>query len=250
MKINHQTFRGFTLIEIMVSVVIVGFILIGLTRFSQLFLSGYEFSFQETQAISEAQRAITVMEREIREMRDGVEGAYPLSVANDNEIVFYSDVDDDGLVERVRYYIVGSDLVKQVFEYVIGVTNYACVNGCTICHDGSNDITIPETSWPAHKTHGDYLGVCGGGGEVYSGGIDDYEQIVASYIVQGTNPLFTYYNGQWPVDTVNNPLPVDQRLLSTRLIEISVSVNIDPGSNPDDFTASTAIQLRNLKDNL
>ena len=183
--------KGFTLVEIMVTTVIIGFIILGLSRFSRDFLAGYNFSFQETQAISEAQQAITVMERELREMRDGVDGSYPLVTTNDNELVFYSDVDDDGDAERVRYYLVGTDVLKQVFEYVPGESNYACVNGCVICHyPGSNEqtITIPESAWPAHCNHGDYLGPCiPGGEESEPGSLTSSEKIVASYVQVGVD---------------------------------------------------------------
>lgn len=246
--------KGFTLIEIMVATVIVGFLVLGMTNFSRDFLTGYEFSFQETQAISEAQQAITVMEREIREMRDGVDGSYPLVTANDSELVIYSDVDDDNYAERVRYYLLNGELIRQVFEYVLGSNNYACVNGCDICHDpgaNENTITIPESAWPAHSNHGDYLGPCvpGGGGEEF-GSSSATERIVATYIQESTGPMFTYYNSDWPTDQINNPLILSERPLSTRLIEINMSVNINPELNPDNFDVSTFVNLRNLKDNL
>jgi prepilin-type N-terminal cleavage/methylation domain-containing protein len=246
--------KGFTLIEIMVTSAIIGFIILGMSRFTKEFLTGYNFSFQETQAISEAQQAITVMERELREMRDGVDGSYPLVTADDNELVFYGDVDDDGDAERVRYYLVGTDLIKQVFEYIPGQSNYACVNGCDICHDPGNNentITIPEAAWPAHSNHGDYLGTCiPGGEEGQLGSTTTSERIVASYIQVGVNPIFSYYNSGWPTDELNNPLILENRLLDTRLIQIQVNVNINPQTNPDDFEVSTFVHLRNMKDNL
>lgn len=246
--------KGFTLVEIMVTTVIVGFVILGMSRFSKDFLTGYNFSFQETQAISEAQQAITVMERELREMRDGVDGSYPLVTTDDNELVFYGDVDDDGDAERVRYYLVGTDLVKQVFEYIPGESNYACVNGCTICHyPGNNEqtITIPESAWPAHSNHGDYLGPCiPEGEELGLGSTTTSEKIVASYIQVGVDPIFSYYNSSWPADEINNPLILENRLLDTRLIQVQVNININPDTNPDDFNVSTFVHLRNLKDNL
>ena len=246
--------KGFTLIEIMVTTVIMGFVILGMSRFSKEFLTGYNFAFQETQAISEAQQAITVMERELREMRDGVDGSYPLVTTDDNELVFYGDVDDDEDAEKVRYYLVGTDLFKQVFEYIPGFSNYACVNGCEICHDpGSNEqtINIPESAWPSHSNHGDYLGACIPGGEESEPGyMTGSEKIVAAYIQVGIDPIFSYYNSSWPTDEINNPLILENRLLDTRLMQIQVNVNINPDTNPDDFNVSTYVHLRNLKDNL
>ncbi|MFC1653533.1 prepilin-type N-terminal cleavage/methylation domain-containing protein [Patescibacteria group bacterium] len=246
--------KGFTLVEIMVTTVIVGIVVIGLVKFSQTFFSGYEFSFQETQAISEAQQSIIQMERELREMRDGEEGSYPLSVANDTEVVFFSDVNDDGGAERVRYYLVGSDLVKQVFEFDPDSSNYACVGGCDICHNpgpGEGTISIPDSSWPAHRAHGDYMGACQPGGGGGGGGSSSaWEKTVASYIQNTSDPIFYYYNSDWPSDVVNNPLAAENRLLDTRLMSVGVRVNVNPNINPNDFSVSTFIHLRNLKDNL
>lgn len=246
--------KGFTLIEILIATVIISFVILGLSRFSGLFKSGYEFTFAETQAIAEAQQAITIMEREIREMRDGVDGSYPLAITDDNELVFYSDVDDDGVGERVRYYLVGTDLVKQIFEYTLGSSNYACMGGCDVCHNpgGSEEtIYIPETAWPAHsKNHEDYLGVCVPEGGSEPGSSTTSEKIVASYIQSGVNSIFLYFNGDWPSDDVNNPLVVGERALGTRLVQVQVDVNIDPQTNPENFNLSTYVHLRNLKDNL
>lgn len=235
------------MIEILISTVLIGIVIFGVAKFSQTFFSGYEFSLNEGIAIDHAQTAVQTVERELREMRIGEDGSYPLVTANDNEIVFYGDVDNDDSVDRVRYYLVGTDLIKQVFPYSSD-QNYACVGGCTICHQGTT-ITIPETAWPAHNAHNeDYLGACQAGGGQSPDSMSQ-ERIIASYIHQ-VDPLFTYYNGNWPGDTINNPLATGQRLLNTRLIEVRVTVDTDPNRSPQPFEVSTFTHLRNLKDNL
>jgi type II secretory pathway pseudopilin PulG len=243
--------NGFTYIEIMISAVLMGLVIMGLAKLWQLWVAGYDFSFDETIAISQAQGSMTTMEREIREMRDGEDGSYPLVTADDHELVFMADTDNDGSVERVRYYVVGTDLIKQTFAYQPDVSNYACVGGCTICHNDEVTLTIPETAWPAHSAQGDYLGECVPGGP--PGGIPPStttEKVVASYLNNDLVPMFAYFNGDWPGDTINNPLPVGERLLNTRLIRPTVVVNVEPSHLPGDVVVTTLVQLRNLKDNL
>ncbi len=63
-------------------------------------------------------------------------------------------------------------------------------------------------------------------------------------------PLFTYYDGNWPGDTVNNPLPVPANVKKIRLIHILIRVNIIPNQAPSDFELQSDVQIRNLKDNL
>jgi len=63
-------------------------------------------------------------------------------------------------------------------------------------------------------------------------------------------PIFTYYNGDWPNDTVNNPLPTLTRLTETKLMHVYLKVNVNPNRPPDDFELESDAQIRNLKTNL
>jgi prepilin-type N-terminal cleavage/methylation domain-containing protein len=63
-------------------------------------------------------------------------------------------------------------------------------------------------------------------------------------------PMFTYYNGNWPADTVNNPLPAASRLLSTRLVGVYLRIDISSNSGSQPYEASSSVQMRSMKDNL
>jgi len=63
-------------------------------------------------------------------------------------------------------------------------------------------------------------------------------------------PIFTYYNGDWPIDIVNNPLPTLTRLTETKLMHVYLKVNVNPNRPPDDFELESDAQIRNLKTNL
>jgi hypothetical protein len=63
------------------------------------------YQWEQSLAISEARRGIETMVKEIREAREGENGAYPLEFAGDKELIFYSDIDNDGETERVRYFL-------------------------------------------------------------------------------------------------------------------------------------------------
>lgn len=74
---------------------------------------------------------------------------------------------------------------------------------------------------------------------------------IANY-VQNTilEPLFRYYNSDYPVDTVNNPLatPVSQ-INQIRMVKIDIYFNIDPLQAPDNIRLESFVEMRNLKDN-
>lgn len=70
------------------------------------------------------------------------------------------------------------------------------------------------------------------------------------YVQNGATPVFAYYNGDWPGDTVNNPLPTLTRLTDTKLMHVYLKINVDPARPPDDFILESDTQIRNLKTNL
>lgn len=114
-NINKNS-NGFTLIEILISITIVSGLIFLVGTFG---LDLYDFGiFLGDNIISqqELQVTIRVMVSEIRAMTQSVNGAYPIESASQNSIVFYSDGDGDGLVERIRYFLEGDIIKKGVIE--------------------------------------------------------------------------------------------------------------------------------------
>jgi len=74
--------------------------------------------------------------------------------------------------------------------------------------------------------------------------------ILSRYVRNGVMPVFTYYNGDWPGDTINNPLPTPARLKETKLMHVRLIVNVDPDRPPQNFDLEGDAQIRNLKTNL
>ncbi|MFC1647278.1 PilW family protein [Patescibacteria group bacterium] len=73
---------------------------------------------------------------------------------------------------------------------------------------------------------------------------------LAENIYLSSGPIFTYYNGDWPSDQINNPLTPDNRLFATRLVKVYLRVNLNPDSGSEPFELTTAVSIRSLKDNL
>lgn len=63
------------------------------------------YTWEQSQAIEEARRGIEIMTKEIRGARSGEGGSYPIVLADDKEFIFFSDIDNDGKTERVRYFL-------------------------------------------------------------------------------------------------------------------------------------------------
>jgi prepilin-type N-terminal cleavage/methylation domain-containing protein len=74
--------------------------------------------------------------------------------------------------------------------------------------------------------------------------------IISENLISTTTPIFLYYNGDYPGDTVNNPLETPADVTEIKLIQTHIIINVDPDRPPLDYILDTFIQPRNLKDNL
>ncbi|MBV9159139.1 MAG: hypothetical protein JO019_00910 [Candidatus Kaiserbacteria bacterium] len=74
------------------------------------------FAIQEATAISSAQRGMDLMVRTVREASYASNGAFPIVSISTSSMTFYADVDSDSAIERVHYYLTGTDLVKGIAD--------------------------------------------------------------------------------------------------------------------------------------
>lgn len=76
---------------------------------------------------------------------------------------------------------------------------------------------------------------------------------VANYVTNtGSQPIFYYYNQNYPGDTVNNPLATAPSLAvnQVKLIKVQLWVNIKPNTAPDNVNFESFIDIRNLNGNI
>jgi prepilin-type N-terminal cleavage/methylation domain-containing protein len=198
--------KGFTLLELLISISILVIITLAWNNFSIQSYRSARFGQEQLEAIRQAQKGIDTMAKELRELSVAENGSYPLELAGDQEIIFYSDIDQDVYAEKVRYFIENNELKKGVIE----------ATGNPLTYDSNNEIV----------------------------------QTISSHVRNNELPIFIYYNGDYPYDTINNPLPSPARLVETKLIQVFLRININPLHAPTDFDLQTDIQLRNLKNNL
>ncbi len=121
---------GFTLIEVLVGLFVLGLLAVSVGAFQKniFFLEG--FSRGSLIAQQEGRNAIKEMTKEIRSISSSSTGTYPIDTASQNSFTFYSDIDDDGLKERVRYFLDGTILKKGVLKPV----------GDPVVYDDNNEV--------------------------------------------------------------------------------------------------------------
>lgn len=196
--------RGMTLVEVMVAIFIM---LVGMEGFTLLFLRSFQtnsFILETGLAASAASRAVNTTVSELRKIRQGDNGDYPLEQGSEFELTAYIDIDTDGVTERVHYFLENGEFKRGIRE--------------------------PSATMPITYASGD--------GTV---------SVLASAIAnEPTEPVFTYYNENYPGDTVNNPLATPVGVRDPRLVKVRLVVNLDPNNAPDDTNIESFVEFRNL----
>jgi type II secretory pathway pseudopilin PulG len=203
-----RTLKAMTLVELMVAIAVV---LIAMEGFTYLFLKTWDtnkFIIEEGMASTAASRATNKIVIQLRAVQQGDNGDYPIESADDFDLVFYCDVDNDGAAEKVHYFLDdANDQLK------LGV---------------SDPLATDPVTYPAGDTS---------------------VTVVANYIVnEAANPIFFYYNENYPGDTVNNPLATPSSVGEIQMIQVHLYVNINPVHAPDNINIESFVDLRNLHD--
>ena len=104
--------NGFTLIEVVMSVFIFSIIAIGVIYLvSNLFST----STRDGQLISDSDQARRLAKQIVNELRNATTsngGAYAIAQANNQSIIFFSNLNSGSTVKRIRYYIQNGSLYK------------------------------------------------------------------------------------------------------------------------------------------
>lgn len=96
--------------EIVVVTAIFGIISVAVGNFGSEIFNFNSIASSNLTAQSEGRKVLKTMVRELRSVSPSSIGSYALSQVATSSIIFYSDIDDDGLKERVRYFLQGTDL--------------------------------------------------------------------------------------------------------------------------------------------
>jgi prepilin-type N-terminal cleavage/methylation domain-containing protein len=148
----NRTQRGFTLIEVIVSVSIFTLISVGAIALIANVITGGNKQIALLSDADQARKLGAKITQELRNSAPSNTGAYPLEQVSAQQIIFYSNVDGGTDIERVRYYIssgrlyrgivkpTGSPLTYNVGTETVAVVQNDLANGTTplfYYYDGS-----------------------------------------------------------------------------------------------------------------
>ncbi len=113
-SISQKNNSGFTLVELLISIFIISMLTVVINSFARdVFYMSYTLS-DSMSAQFDTRHIVNIMANELREAAPSNLGAYPLALTSDTAITFYSDLNNDGLEEQVRYLLNGANLLKGV----------------------------------------------------------------------------------------------------------------------------------------
>jgi hypothetical protein len=105
-----------TLLEGLVWIGVFTAVMLAVVTSVQYFYRSSAYALNQASATVSAERGVTAMIKNIRYATYAGNGAYPVVSLAAHDLSFYADVDADSAIEKVRYYISGTNLMKGVVE--------------------------------------------------------------------------------------------------------------------------------------
>ncbi len=140
-KINN---RGFSLLEM---IVVIGLFIMFSGAIAEMLMwgnHGKDVIFEQLSKQNDGRVASQNFLNDLRRASYSSIGAYPIELANANQIIFYSNIDTDSWKERVRYFVSGATLKRGVTKPSGNPLSYNSANevSADVAHDLNNTTTI------------------------------------------------------------------------------------------------------------
>lgn len=203
---NKTNQSGLTLMEVLIVSALTIVLAFGIIGLFVILNRGQDMIFNDYLSVDRTNTTVSKLVKEIRTARNGENGSYVIEDAEEQSVTFYSDIDFDGRVEKVRYYLQGTSLYRAYIDPV------------------GNPVTYPQAN--------------------------EVVQELTDTVQNDTEPLFYYYNGDWPEDTTNNPLQAPITLADIKLIRVYLRLNARPNNQKGDYIIDSSATIRIIKDNL
>lgn len=106
--------KGITVVELLVSVAILSLLTVTATTFQKDVFSLNSNLQSNLNVQLEARHVIKNIVSELRKVSVSATGSYPIELASSTGITFYSDVNNNGSIDKVRYYLSGKTIKRGV----------------------------------------------------------------------------------------------------------------------------------------
>lgn len=205
---------GFTLIEAIVAIGIMTLIGGGIVAFQKSVIVNSKVLQGTLVSQQQVRKTFSAFSAELRSAGPSANGSYAIESAGTSSIVFYSNIDNDTMVERVRYFYATSSMGSAVLNVL------------------KKGVTRPV-------------------GAVYTTAPETITTIVYDVKNSSTTPIFTYFDSAYSgAASSTAPLAQPVSIAQVRLVKMSLAIDPNASRSPVYQTYETQVSIRNLKDNL
>lgn len=211
---KYKTMKGFTIIEVLVSVAIITLLTGGIVTLQRNILMNSKVLQSSMSAQHQIRKTLDAFSSEMRSATMSAGGAYAIESAGTSSVVFFSNIDTDSSIERVRYFYATSSKTSTTYNVL------------------KKGITKPI-------------------GTVYDTSNERISTVVNDVKNGTVTPIFTYFDSSYNgIASSTAPLVQPVAIPQIRLVKIFLAVDPNAARSPVYQTYSTQVSIRNLKDNL
>ena len=108
--------KGFTLLELLVAL---GIFLLLIVPISAILINGFKYNsviWDQLEAQNDGRRAIREVADVLRKAENSSLGGFPIVSAGNNDLTVYANVDNDSYREKVRFWLDGTILKKNIIK--------------------------------------------------------------------------------------------------------------------------------------
>ncbi len=138
-----QSHAGFTLIEAVIGIAVMTIIALGVVAFQRSVIMNTKVVQSELREEQQVRKALAMFTTDVRSATASAAGAYAIATTSSSTFMFYANVDTDGSIEQIRYFLASSTLRKGVTKPTGTVYNQANEKISVIVNDISNATSSP-----------------------------------------------------------------------------------------------------------
>lgn len=210
---TSRTIRGITLVELIVSIGIMTIIGLGIVAFQRGVISNTKVLQSAFSSQQQIRKTLQSFVSELRSAAPSALGTYAIESVATSSIVFYSNIDSDTDVERIRYYFATSSN-----NGVYNVLKKGVINPVGTVYNSANEIITT---------------------------------VVRDVRNSSTTPIFSYYDATYNGTASSTaPLVWPVSIPAIRLVKMNIGVDPNSARSPVFQFYTTQVSIRNLKDNL
>jgi type II secretory pathway pseudopilin PulG len=118
MSANNTNYKfksksGYSIVETIILISVFTVVLIVLMSSILFFYKANNFNVEQAFAVSTARKGVEIMVSNIREATYADDGAYPIFNISSTTMTFFSDIDNDDSVERIRFFLDSDSIFKK-----------------------------------------------------------------------------------------------------------------------------------------